>query len=149
MNGNEVGSGQPLRVAVVAAVLMLPGLSFVSGTDTYAPLLSIPALLLIPGLLFRGGGPPPDGGDGGGGTGPEPPSPPPPFRPRGGLPLPDAEPAKIRLRDHRRPTWRPARSRGGPCHPHPLRPARPIEPRGRAGQMPSPGPGERSQRPEC
>src|ERR1700751_1122006 len=42
---------------------------------------------------------PSEGGDDGGGGGPKvPPTRPEP--PRGGLPLPDAEPAKIRLREH-------------------------------------------------
>jgi hypothetical protein len=44
----------------------------------------------------------PGGGsdDGPGNSRPGPPAP--PTRPGGGLPLPDAEPARVRLRDHRR-----------------------------------------------
>lgn len=58
-------------------------------------------------------------GDEGGGSGPDPP-PPPPGPPRGGPPLPDAEPARTRRRDHsrssqrvsrRRPAVKPARRR--------------------------------------
>lgn len=40
-------------------------------------------------------------GDDGWGRRPKAP-PPPPQRPRGGIPLPDAEPASVRLRDHNR-----------------------------------------------
>jgi hypothetical protein len=62
------------------------------------------AALLLPAL--RGG---PDlpprtdrGSDDGGGHGPPKPPPTPSDVPRGGLPLPDAVPARVRLRDHRR-----------------------------------------------
>jgi hypothetical protein len=66
-------------------------------------LMAIPALILLPALLFRPSGPPPGStGDEGGGPGPGPP-PPAPARPRGGIPLPDAEPARARVRDHVRP----------------------------------------------
>jgi len=66
-------------------------------------LLAIPALILLPALLFRPSGPPPGPtGDEGGGPGPGPP-PPAPTRPRGGIPLPDAEQARARVRDHVRP----------------------------------------------
>jgi hypothetical protein len=63
-------------------------------------LLALPALMLAPALLYRRPGPSSDSGeDDGGGRGPDaPPSPPP--GPRGGLPLPDAEPASVRRRDH-------------------------------------------------
>src|ERR1700683_1708533 len=51
-----------------------------------------------------------EGGDGGG-PGPSPP-PPLPAPPRGGIPLPDAQPAGIRLREHGRLSDRlPARER--------------------------------------
>jgi hypothetical protein len=68
----------------------------------------------LPVLLGRGSSPP-DGTDsdseGDWGNGPrQPPSPPDP--PRGGMPLPDAEPARVRLRDHDRLTdLMPARDR--------------------------------------
>jgi hypothetical protein len=73
--------------------------------------------LLLPALRDRPEARPgSDGGsDGGGGHGPSRP-PAPPTGPGGGLPLPDADPAKVRLRDHRpladhhrRPERRPAR----------------------------------------
>jgi hypothetical protein len=61
------------------------------------------AVLLIPAL--REGPSPPhgpeQGGDEGWGRGPGP-APFEPTPPRGGLPLPDAVPARVRLRDHRR-----------------------------------------------
>jgi hypothetical protein len=66
------------------------------------------------------------GDDGGGGPGPEDgrPTSPAPF---GGIPLPDAEPASVRVRDHRLPRHapgprRPARERPRlPSRPSPLR----------------------------
>jgi len=69
--------------------------------------------LLLPALR---GGPdlPPHGEQGSdGGWGQRPPKPPaPPDVPSGGLPLPDAVPARVRLRDHRRlPDLLPPRER--------------------------------------
>src|SRR5207302_6746746 len=75
------------------------------------------AALLLPVLRDRPDLPPgsDSGSDGGWGRGPRRP-PQPPDAPRGGLPLPDAAPARARLRDHRRladrrprPERRPAR----------------------------------------
>jgi hypothetical protein len=71
------------------------------------------AVLLIPAL--REGPQPPQspepGGEDGWGRGPGP-TPLDPTSPRGGLPLPDAVPAGVRLRDHRRlRDLRPARER--------------------------------------
>jgi hypothetical protein len=62
-----------------------------------AAVLIIPALRDDPGLPPRRSDP---GSDDGWGRGPG--NPPPPKPPRGGIPLPDAEPAGIRLRDHRK-----------------------------------------------
>jgi len=64
--------------------------------------LVVAALLLLPALRDRPEAPPgSDGGsDGGGGHGPSHPLA--PTGPGGGLPLPDAYPASVRLRDHRR-----------------------------------------------
>jgi hypothetical protein len=73
--------------------------------------------LVLPALRDRPDLPPGSdpGSDGGWGRGPRRP-PRPPDAPRGGLPLPDAVPARARLRDHRsladfrpRPQRRPAR----------------------------------------
>ncbi len=75
------------------------------------------AALILPALRDRPEAPPgSDGGsDGGGGPGPNRP-PAPSAGPGGGLPLPDADPARVRLRDHGRlgdhiprPERRPAR----------------------------------------
>jgi hypothetical protein len=67
-------------------------------------MMAIPAFILLPALLFNPPGSPPGGsGDDGGGPGPDPPPPPAPARPRGGIPLPDAEHARARVRDHVRP----------------------------------------------
>jgi hypothetical protein len=92
-------------------VLMIAGVHFLG-------LLCV-AVLLIPAL--RDGPPPPRQSDSGSdddwGRGPRrPPSRPEP--PRGGIPLPDAEPGGIRLRDHRRFTDHlPARQRRGAREP--------------------------------
>jgi hypothetical protein len=82
------------------------------------PLLLV-TILLAPVLLPRrllypsdGGSAPDDSDtDNGGGRGPRPEPPKPPDTPRGGLPLPDAQPARVRLRDHGRPVLTPGRSR--------------------------------------
>lgn len=66
--------------------------------------LACVAVLMIPALRDGPGLPPwnPDSGsDDGWGHGPEKP-PKPPEPPRGGIPLDDAIPARVRLRDHRR-----------------------------------------------
>jgi hypothetical protein len=62
------------------------------------------AVLIIPALRDGPEIPPPrpdQGSDGGWGRGPDV-TPKPPSPPRGGIPLPDAEQALIRLRDHRK-----------------------------------------------
>jgi hypothetical protein len=61
------------------------------------------AVLIIPALREGPGTPPRNdsGSDDGGGWGPKAP-PKPPAPPRGGIPLPDAVQASIRLRDHGR-----------------------------------------------
>jgi hypothetical protein len=73
-----------------------------------AAVLIIPALRDGPEFPNR---PSDQDSDGGWGRGPEPP-PTPPEPPRGGIPLKDAEQARIRLRDHRKLTERlPQRER--------------------------------------
>jgi len=77
------------------------------------------SLLLAPEFLFPNSGPParaPESegeGDGGGGSGGgNPPQPSPrPGAPRGGIPLPDAEQSRLRVRDHDRPARRRLRPR--------------------------------------
>jgi len=62
------------------------------------------AILLIPALRDGPAPPPPtdQGSDDDGGRGPRRPPKPPERPPRGGIPLPDAQPARVRLRDHDR-----------------------------------------------
>lgn len=69
-------------------------------------------------------------GDGDGGSGSDPP-PPPPGPPRGGTPLPDADQARARRRDHNRPSRRGV-SRRSPA----VEPARPAH--RQAGSQPPP-----------
>jgi len=82
--------------------------SHVSGTNIGGLLYLglVIAVIFLPVLLNRGqGGSSPgdsDGDSGGGGGGGRRPPGPPPDRPFGGLPMPDATPARARLRDHRR-----------------------------------------------
>jgi hypothetical protein len=92
-------------------MLMIAGMHFLG--LVCAAVLIIPALRDGPEIPPRRQDP---GSDGGWGRGPDLPPKPAPDAPRGGIPLPDAEPALIRLRDHRtlsdqRPTRerRPAR----------------------------------------
>jgi hypothetical protein len=123
-------------LARLSPVLLLPALAFVLGPQ-FLPILLLPVAMLGPALLFRGddsgpGGPSSDDGGGGGGSGPRDPETP-PKSPFGGLLLPDAQPMRTRLRDHRRavrmtpgrrgrtppePTRRPART---PARPSPAR----------------------------
>jgi hypothetical protein len=90
-------------LARLSPFLLLPALAFVLGT-AFLPILLVPSLMLAPALLFRGddSGPGGSGSDdgGGGGSGPRHPDPP-PSSPFGGLLLPDAQPWRTRLRDHR------------------------------------------------
>jgi hypothetical protein len=70
--------------------------------------------------------PPPEDDDGGGGGGndrlPSRPKP----RPTGGIPLPDAEPARTRLRGHGRLADAHPRPPRRPAHPAPVRPRTPA-----------------------
>ena len=95
--------------AGVQLTVMIAGLHLVA--LLFAVALLLPALRESPDLPPRSD----PGSDDGGGRGPRRP-PRSPDGPRGGLPLPDAVPARTRLRDHRRlgdyhpgPERRPAR----------------------------------------
>ncbi|MFZ1993995.1 MAG: hypothetical protein WAU75_07790, partial [Solirubrobacteraceae bacterium] len=99
----------PLVPALIAAILiavrelrMLPDTVDASLLLTLV-FLTIPGLMLVPALLYRRPGSSPDSSDdgGGGGSGPGP-APTPPTLPRDGVPLPDAEQARMRLREHGR-----------------------------------------------
>jgi hypothetical protein len=80
-------------------------------------LLAISALLVGPAFCYRRTTTHGSESDGGGGSSPKQP-PPPPSRPSGGIPLEDAEQARVRVRDHDRPSFarpserRPAREPG-------------------------------------
>jgi hypothetical protein len=68
-------------------------------------LVGVIALMFVPGLLYGPSDASPgasESDDGGGGPGPEPPS---PDRPLGGIPLPDADQARARARDHHAPKF--------------------------------------------
>jgi hypothetical protein len=105
----------PLAPASTGAVLMGFGELRVLPDGVAATLLltvaflTLPGLALAPALLYRKPGPSPGSSDdeGGGGRGPEPP-PAQPSPPRGGVPLPDAAQAALRLREPGR------RLEGGP-----------------------------------
>ena len=92
--------------ALMAVLAGIDGLNMLSDEGAKAVLslfvlLGVIGLILVPGVLYdRVSSPPgPSESDGGGGSGPEPPLPS-PDAPRGGIPLPDAEQARARRRDH-------------------------------------------------
>jgi hypothetical protein len=94
-------------------------------------LLSVMALMFLPALLYRPGGSAPGPNDSDGGGGPEPgESPPAPRGGGGGIPLPDAEQAAARRRDHPWPNFAVQRTRR-PAHwpPRPGTPRRRSLPR--------------------
>jgi hypothetical protein len=81
------------------------------------------AVMFLPMLVWRGSSSndDDDGRDEGRGGGSQPP-PPKPTGPSDGIPLPDAEPSRTRLRDHGRITdGRPRRTRRSSPHPAPSR----------------------------
>jgi hypothetical protein len=82
--------------------------------------------LILPALRDRPEAPPgSDGGSGGGGGGRRPPKPRTPATgPGGGLPLPDADPAAVRLRDHERLADRQQRPERRRTHEPERRPVR-------------------------
>ena len=112
----------PLVPTAIAAVLIALGALGVLPDGVAAMLLmnvvflTIPAIMLVPVLLYRRPGPPADSSDDDGGGGPG--SGPPPARPTpppGGAPLPDAEQSRTRIREHGRRVF------GGPRPPRPVR----------------------------
>jgi hypothetical protein len=117
---HEMSLGKRL-LSATGILLLTPAVTFASGSTAFIPLLAIPTLMLVPALLFGNpGSSGPSDSDGGGGGGPPPEPPTPPAAPRGGIPLPDAEPSPRRVRDHaspgptrvprRRPAHEPTRS---------------------------------------
>lgn len=97
--------------------------------------LGVIGLMLVPGVLYHGVGSPPgpSESDGGGGSGPEAP-PPAPHPPRGGIPLPDAEQARARIRDHTATRFGGGQARTAPRRgPARRRVRRPLDPASRDG----------------
>ncbi len=127
-----------MRLPAVAAIGGLIGALMAGAGAAVQPLVLL-TVLLVPVLLPRRILYPPDDGasagdsdgDGGGGSGPQPQPPKPPDPPRGGLPLPDAQPARVRIRDHGRRVLTPRRPRRPAREPVPVpqrdRPSRRIE----------------------
>ena len=107
-----------MRVPPIAAIVALVCV-VATGNYAIAQPVALLAVMLAPTLLPRTllypgpASPPPEGtdDDGGGGRGPDPDPPRPPDAPRGGIPLPDADPAPVRRRDHDRLTLTPRRQR--------------------------------------
>jgi hypothetical protein len=119
----------PLLMVVVGVLVGLPE-SIGRLLLLFSMIWVMCALVLTPAILFppSGHSPGPPRGDGGGGGGDDPPEPPTdPNAPSGGLPLPDAEQSRERVRDHDRP-----RRRGVPLR----RPAREPE------RWPTPAPSD-------
>jgi len=81
--------------------------------------VALAPVLLPRRMLYPNPDPPPGGSDdsdGGGGHGP-PRRPTPPEGPRGGMPLPDADQARVRLRGHGRPALTRPRPRRAAAEP--------------------------------
>lgn len=98
-NLHQVGD----RLLGLLLTLLFPAFVFVLGARML-PFLLMPVVMLLPGFICRGQGSAPGESDsddesGGWGNGPREPQSS-PDAPSGGLPLPDAEPARVRLRDH-------------------------------------------------
>jgi hypothetical protein len=115
--------GLPALMAALVGIARLNVLPD-GAAQAFSPLLfflGVIALMLVPGLLYRSSGSSPGSSEsgGGGGPGPGPPRPPPDV-PGGGVPLPDADQASVRLREHgtrnfgalkrRRPAHEPGRT---------------------------------------
>jgi hypothetical protein len=103
----------------------MPRASQLGGFDLIGllPLLLVVAAVVVPLLFVRRSSPPgpldddDDSGDGGGGGGSGPPGAGPAGRPSGGIPLPDAAQARVRLRGgHARLAERAGRRERRPAH---------------------------------
>jgi hypothetical protein len=114
----------PLVPSLIAAILIAARELRLVGDGVAASMLltlvfiTLPGLMLVPALLYRRPGGTPDASDDDGGGGPgRGPDPPPPPAPRGGVPLLDAEQARLRLREHGRHALRARRPRRAPREP--------------------------------
>jgi hypothetical protein len=134
-----------VRVLLVPLIVLAPlgalaafALLFPSAPDGLGPVLlmlyffyAIVAIMLLPALFWaRGSSPGPSGGGADGGDMDPPPSTAPPGASRGGVPLPDAEQARGRVRDHDRPN-----PRMGPTRRTPQEPERAPVPKTPADQL--------------
>ncbi|HWH09804.1 MAG TPA: hypothetical protein VG165_01645 [Solirubrobacteraceae bacterium] len=130
----------PLLVLIVVFRLFPSAADGLGGLWALYPLWWLLSMMLVPAVLFRdrgdGPGPPPPSDDDGG-TGP-PRRPSPRGAPRGGLPLPDADQARWRVRDQHGPDRRhlPSRRRSREPEHAPLTPLAP----GRRSRQPRGGP---------
>src|SRR5271168_4330246 len=98
----------PLSVALVIAGALVGGLpdGAVGPLLLLVVFLFVPAMFFVPVLLYHQSGSSPDSPEDGGDWGPGPDQPlGSPDAPRGGVPIPDAEQARIRLRDHTGPEF--------------------------------------------
>lgn len=102
----------PMATLIVAGVLFGLSEQVAKGCFLVSMIWVMCALVLTPAILFpeSGGSSGPPGGDGGEGDDP-PQSPPGSTGPRGGIPLPDADQSRERIRDHDRPGRRRLRLR--------------------------------------
>jgi hypothetical protein len=93
----------PMATVVVGVLVGVPD-SIGRGLLLISMIWVMSALVLTPAILFppSGHSPGPPGGDDGGGNDPPDSPDPPPSAPRSGLPLPDAERSRGRVRDHDR-----------------------------------------------
>jgi hypothetical protein len=109
--GLRVTAPALLTVLMEAAAHNMDPVGVVPALPPLMIFLCILAIMLVPSVLFRSRDSPPGDDDDDGGSDPgQPPSPPDP--PSGDLPLPDADPARWRVRDHDRPDLRDARPAG-------------------------------------
>lgn len=128
----------PLIVLAPLGALAAFALLFPSAPDGLGPALmmlyffyAIVAIMLVPALFWApGSSPGPSGGGADGGDMDPPPPTAPPGAPRGGVPLPDAEQARGRVRDHDRPN-----PRMGPTRRTPQEPERAPVPKTPADQL--------------
>jgi hypothetical protein len=92
------------RVYMGATLLVAPSVKGGIQISGLVSILLVVVIALVGLMLFRGSRPGPSGPGSGDGwrKGPPPPDPPSPDGPRGGIPLDDAVPARVRLRGEAR-----------------------------------------------
>jgi hypothetical protein len=91
------------RLVWLLPIVLIPSLVLILGLG-FLPFLLFPAVMLAPAFLVRDDESSPGGADVDDSGGHGPPQPGPSHdAPQGGIPLPDADPARRRVRDHDRP----------------------------------------------